>query len=913
MKYKFLCLLVVLMLIPISCFSEAAITVTVDGLNVNLGETQPYTVGTTVMLPIRAVGEAMRSEVRWNENSQRVVVENDSNVVTVEIGNVEAYINGEKKILETPPVVSDGTTYVPMSVISNMAGIEAAYENGKLSIYTGSAEYSIEATAKMNEILSNITGSEEFEVERPEDNGIVVDVTDYGASPSNTPLQNIEAFAKAIEAVKEKGAWKLNIPYGEYHLGGGGLNAIELTDITNLKIDGNGATLIFSLPATQVTNPSYIYIKGTERLELNNITLDWDWDSYPLFAIAKVCGADVSAGTVEFEVDNALSDCKLVDDLLYYGISGYDVTTGNKSDLVGYQVAGTVNGIERTGEKTFQLAYNVASNAGKANIGDYAFVAFKTASSTFNAFRMTDNKHMTFDNVEVNGAPYQIWYSDASEYFQVINCRFQPKEGSGHRFVSYGGIETHSVNGYFKLENSVLDGICDDNLHLSNHFFGGGAETGNPKIDDYTVMLDYLQYWAVGNDIYEGAKFVCGSDQFELYNWESTIESFEWEMNVYTGNSQHRCKVKFKDPLPENYDDSFIFWNADKFTGNYIIRGNEFKNGMCHGLYIGLPNGTIENNTFDNFGYPPVIVNCVIRWSRWYIGTPINNVIIRNNALTNNDTARRDPSALFVGGGYDEQPSNYYPVEGRIATNVLVENNVVDNSTWGAFGMFSAKNVVVRNNQFLNSNNLPTKARFTGWGNAFIVNCDDVVFVGNEFANKAGAYEEGLFVDDTTSTNIYAEGNTGIEKVKYMADLIANVEQDYDEDGNLVVDVTSYGYSEIVGTWSDSSRSGYSAVTRQSNSTGASAQWKPILEAGTYNVYIYKVVYPASSDSAAKITVKHKNGISEFTLDYTDGVSGWVELGEFEFEEGTSGYVQNTRGTPYTCRASAVKFQKISD
>ena len=227
--------------------------------------------------------------------------------------------------------------------------------------------------------------------------------------------------------------------------------------------------------------------------------------------------------------------------------------------------------------------------------------------------------------------------------------------------------------------------------------------------------------------------------------------------------------------------------------------------------------------------------------------------------------------------------------------------------------MFSAKNVVVRNNQFLNSNNLPTKARFTGWGNAFIVNCDDVVFVGNEFANKAGAYEEGLFVDDTTSTNIYAEGNTGIEKVKYMADLIANVEQDYDEDGNLVVDVTSYGYSEIVGTWSDSSRSGYSAVTRQSNSTGASAQWKPILEAGTYKVYIYKVVYPASSDSAAKITVKHKNGISEFTLDYTDGVSGWVELGEFEFEEGTSGYVQNTRGTPYTCRASAVKFQKISD
>ena len=180
-------------------------------------------------------------------------------------------------------------------------------------------------------------------------------------------------------------------------------------------------------------------------------------------------------------------------------------------------------------------------------------------------------------------------------------------------------------------------------------------------------MLDYLQLWMAETDIYEGAGFEMRTQQFEKIDWHSTVESFEWELNVYSGASQHRCKVRFKDPLPEDYDDNTLFWNTDKYKGNFIVRNNEFKNGLCHAMYIGIPNGTIENNTADNYAYPSLVLHSVIRWGRWYIGTPITNVIIRNNVLTNNNTAQRDPATMFVGAGYDNQPSNYFPVDGRAA------------------------------------------------------------------------------------------------------------------------------------------------------------------------------------------------------------------------------------------------------
>lgn len=129
--------------------------------------------------------------------------------------------------------------------------------------------------------------------------------------------------------------------------------------------------------------------------------------------------------------------------------------------------------------------------------------------------------------------------------------------------------------------------------------------------------------------------------------------------------------------------------------------------------------------------------------------------------------------------------------------------------------------------------------------------------------------------------------------------------------GNIIiVDNGEAGYTES-GSWSDSTLTGYNgSSTRFGHSSGASAKWTPDLGGGTYTVSIYKVVH-ANSDWNSKIVINHYGGSATHYLNYTEGSSSWVVLGDYAFSAGMSGYVQITRNTSGYVRADAVKFECI--
>ena len=117
------------------------------------------------------------------------------------------------------------------------------------------------------------------------------------------------------------------------------------------------------------------------------------------------------------------------------------------------------------------------------------------------------------------------------------------------------------------------------------------------------------------------------------------------------------------------------------------------------------------------------------------------------------------------------------------------------------------------------------------------------------------------------------------------------------------------GYAEYGSGWTNSSLAGYSSLTtRYSNTTGAVATWTPtVLTAGSYDVQIWKVV-ASSSDPAAPVTIHYSGGSSTQTVNFTTGSSGWVDLGAFAFDAGSTGNVQlGFSGSGYA-RTSMVKF-----
>ncbi|UKS24125.1 cohesin domain-containing protein [Paenibacillus sp. HWE-109] len=128
----------------------------------------------------------------------------------------------------------------------------------------------------------------------------------------------------------------------------------------------------------------------------------------------------------------------------------------------------------------------------------------------------------------------------------------------------------------------------------------------------------------------------------------------------------------------------------------------------------------------------------------------------------------------------------------------------------------------------------------------------------------------------------------------------------------IVIDNGDAGYSET-GTWSSSSVKGYNGTnTRYSNVGVRTAQWTPnIVEAGEYEVFIFKIMNSTAGDKDVDIDVVYDGGTISTEQDWTTGTSGWVSLGKYPFAAGTTGYVimngELSGSTTYS-RADAVKF-----
>ncbi|MDO9634292.1 MAG: right-handed parallel beta-helix repeat-containing protein [Paludibacter sp.] len=598
-----------------------------------------------------------------------------------------------------------------------------------------------------------ITGAQEFTVMEPPESEVYVSVADFGAHPSKSGKVNQKAIMGAIERARILRIPKVIIPKGTYYIDNDATYQLTLMDIENLTIDGQGSELI--IPESETGKKgAYILISRCKRIKVCNLSLDWDWNRFGLFGLATVVSVDKTNLKVLF----SFSGCNVppTDEINPGVCRAWDPSINNRDANVGFAfpLSSVVHSYEKTGDKTMIATYKNASDVNKLSVGQMAQVVF-TPKRNASGIRIEYSSHITFDNVNIWSAPYESFVSMSCDNLQIINSQVRPKPGTDRLFSTYGCMEIHEHYRNFRLENCVIEGTGDDQLHLSNHFLGGGLT----RVDENTVYCENLQTWTSINLTAPGHHLELYSDQFEPLGWSSEILESSSEYNSSTGVT--RAKIKFADPLPSSLTASSMFWNQELMDGNFIIRNNTFSKGLCHALYIGMSNGTIEGNTITNMAYPSLILNTVVRWSKWYLGTPVKNIIIRDNILKDCNTDRRDPSSMFVGAGYDYNPSDYYPVNYHSTRDVLVEGNIVENSTWSAFSIFSAKNVHVIGNRFINSNIDPSKTRFAGKGNMFVLNSSDITIENNVFYNAGESYESGLYVDPATTSNVIINGNVG--------------------------------------------------------------------------------------------------------------------------------------------------------
>lgn len=124
-------------------------TMQVNGEDVNIDEdgTAPVIVDGRTMVPIRAVVEALGGEVSWDAAARTVTVTKDSDVISLTIDSNLAEVNSQSVELDTPPIIVNERTLLPLRFVSENLGAEVVWnaENRQITI-TGQNDAPVDET-----------------------------------------------------------------------------------------------------------------------------------------------------------------------------------------------------------------------------------------------------------------------------------------------------------------------------------------------------------------------------------------------------------------------------------------------------------------------------------------------------------------------------------------------------------------------------------------------------------------------------------------------------------------------------------------------------------------------------------------------------------------------------------------------
>ncbi|MFD1175520.1 stalk domain-containing protein [Paenibacillus puldeungensis] len=121
-------MLVIPLLLQTQAQAAAGISVYIDGSRLATDQA-PVTIKGRVMLPMRAIFEALGATVSWNGAQQTVTAQKDGTKIVLKMKNKAAMINNEGILLDVPAQSVKGRTMVPVRFVSEALGQEVNWDS----------------------------------------------------------------------------------------------------------------------------------------------------------------------------------------------------------------------------------------------------------------------------------------------------------------------------------------------------------------------------------------------------------------------------------------------------------------------------------------------------------------------------------------------------------------------------------------------------------------------------------------------------------------------------------------------------------------------------------------------------------------------------------------------------------------
>lgn len=120
--------------------NTANISVTLNNEYVDCSQQAPIKIDNRVLVPLRAIFEALGADVDWINETQTVIAQTDDVTFKMIIGDVNYTVNGVNKISDVAPRVLNGSTMVPVRVVSESLGCEVDWDNDNQIVLITSAQ-----------------------------------------------------------------------------------------------------------------------------------------------------------------------------------------------------------------------------------------------------------------------------------------------------------------------------------------------------------------------------------------------------------------------------------------------------------------------------------------------------------------------------------------------------------------------------------------------------------------------------------------------------------------------------------------------------------------------------------------------------------------------------------------------------
>ena len=119
---KLLIALFLVLALPLTTLGAApAPTVILDGKTLTF-DVDPIIEEGRILVPLRAIFEAMGAKVDWNSGYQTATAQKDKTVVMIMIGNITPTVNDEVVMLDVPAKIVNGRTLAPLRFVGEAFG-----------------------------------------------------------------------------------------------------------------------------------------------------------------------------------------------------------------------------------------------------------------------------------------------------------------------------------------------------------------------------------------------------------------------------------------------------------------------------------------------------------------------------------------------------------------------------------------------------------------------------------------------------------------------------------------------------------------------------------------------------------------------------------------------------------------------